>query len=300
MLQRTPKIAPALLATLLCAAVLTHAHTSVGTNAAKDAGAASALPFQPGEELVYQADFSRLLLRGIEIAEFHFVTERAPSKATPGVAADAEQTHPGLVYKGDVRAKGWFVKLFGKDFHYSQQSFIDPQTFRIQRTTKLDEQGKRVRTSEAVFDAKADRVTWTELDPNDPARPPRVVTNPLEGAAYDIISAIYFLRTRPLATGQTFDLSVSDSGETYQVPVRVGKRERLKTAVGRVSTLRVEVGLFGEHGLVNDRKGEMSIWITDDARRLPVRARLNAEIGTLDIKLKKVSGGVAAAPARRK
>ena len=35
----------------------------------------------------------------------------------------------------------------------------------------------------------------------------------------------------------------------------------------------------------------MTLWITDDARRLPVRARVNTDIGTLDITLKKISGG---------
>jgi hypothetical protein len=87
------------------------------------------------------------------------------------------------------------------------------------------------------------------------------------------------------------ELVVSDSGETFRVPVRVFERKALKTVVGRVQTLRVEIGLFGAGRLVSDRSGEMSLWITDDARRLPVRARLNADVGTLDIKLKRVSGG---------
>jgi len=30
----------------------------------------------------------------------------------------------------------------------------------------------------------------------------------------------------------------------------------------------------------------MEIWISDDARRIPVRARVNAEVGKADIKLK--------------
>jgi hypothetical protein len=291
---RTPPVLTLLLAAALCAAALAPSRAVVSVTAeAKEAGDARQLPFAPGEELFYQADFSRSLLRGIEIAEFHFVTEREPATAA------AEPAPAGFVFKGDVRAKGWFRKIFGLDFHYRQESFVDGRTLRIRRTTKLDEQGRRVRESEAVFDALADRVTWTEREPNNAAREPRVVTGPLAGADYDIISAIYCLRTRPLAVGQSFDLGVSDSGQTYRVPVKVVKRETMKTAIGRVSALRVEVGLFGERGLVSDRKGEMTIWITEDARRLPVRARLDAEVGTLDIKLKKASGLAASAPARK-
>ena len=52
--------------------------------------------------------------------------------------------------------------------------------------------------------------------------------------------------------------------------------------------MRVEPTLFGEAGVVR-RRGTLSIWITDDARRLPVKAQLKVDMGTFDISLKKVS-----------
>ena len=269
-----------------------------GSTAVKsgDSQTVKALPFQPDEELIYQADFSRLLLRGIEIAEFRFTVERglppAETRATGGAAANATaqaQQTSNLVFKGDVRAKGWFRKIFGIDFHYNHESTVAPDTLLILHTSKLDEQGKRVRVSDAVFDRATNVVTWTERNPNDPQAAPRVVRNVLDGAAHDFISAIYYLRTQPLKVGQSFELAVSDSGQTVRVPVRVLERKTMKSVAGRVPTLRVEVGLFGAGRLVGDRDGEMTLWITDDARRLPVRARLTADVGTLDIKLKKVS-----------
>lgn len=277
----------------------------------------AALPYAPGEELVYQADFSRLLLRGIEIAEMRFtfvravpdpravaVAQETSAAATPAATTPAAAPAATLVYAGEVDAKGWFRKLFGIDFHYRHESYVDPASLLVLRTTKLDEQGKRVRLSESIFDRATNLQTWTERNPNDAQAQPRVVRNVLEGAAHDFISAIYFLRTQPLKTGQTLELVVGDSGQTFRIPVRVLERKTMKTVVGKVSALRVEIGLFGAGRLVGDRKGEMSIWITDDARRLPVRAQLKADVGTLDIKLKKVSGGAVAAsagdPARAK
>jgi len=32
--------------------------------------------------------------------------------------------------------------------------------------------------------------------------------------------------------------------------------------------------------------GNLSIWFTDDARRIPVQARITSSMGTLDVKLK--------------
>jgi hypothetical protein len=275
---------------LLSAAALANVSTAA-VRAENDAPATKSLPFQLDEELIYQADFSKLMLRGIEIAEFRFTVGRqqAQTGASPADATAAALQPGNLVYKGDVRAKGWFRKLFGIDFHYNHESTVAPDSLLILHTSKLDEQGKRVRVSDAVFDRATNVVTWTERNPNDPNATPRVVRSVLDGAAHDFISAIYFLRTQPLKAGQSFELAVSDSGQTVRVPVRVGERKTFKTVIGRMPTLRVEIGLFGAGRLVNDREGEMTLWFTDDARRLPVRARLSVDVGTLDIKLKKVS-----------
>ena len=41
--------------------------------------------------------------------------------------------------------------------------------------------------------------------------------------------------------------------------------------------------------LIDREKGEFSIWITNDARRIPVRGRVKTDYGTFDIKLKSVN-----------
>lgn len=264
------------------------------------AAAATALPFEPTEELVFDAEFSKLVLRGVKIAEFKFTAARAPANAstapassinsTPNAdAAEREKAAPApLLFTGDIISRGWFRKLFGINFHYRVESVVEPDGFKILRTTKLDEQGKRVRTSEAVFDRVRNSVSWTERDPNDATRPPRIVNSPLQGATHDIITAIYFLRTQTLTPGQTFELVLSDSGRVFQIPARVlAEKKKMKSIVGKVAVVRVDVEMFGEGRLVQD-DGRMSIWFTDDARRLPVRARISSNPGTLDITLKSI------------
>ena len=287
-----------------CAAVFARTHDGKATAAkeTKSAATPKPLPFEPDEQLTYEGEFSKLLLRGINIAEFKFTVERAKpeqtlsmqasavsdSKSAPAAAAAAPPAN--LVYKADALAKGWFRKLFGIDFHYNSESVVEPATLRILANSTRDEQGKRLRTSEAVFDRTHNLLTWTQRNPHDPQAAPRVVTTPLQNASHDLISAIYFLRTQTLEPGRTFELDISDAGAVYRIPFKVGERKRMKSVVGRVQTVRVDVGIFGADRLI-DRTGEMTLWITDDARRLPVRARVNTDIGTLDITLKKVSGG---------
>jgi hypothetical protein len=248
-----------------------------------------AMPFAPSEELVYEGEFTRAILRGINIAELRFKAHRAsPSSVT--VEGEGQESAPApLVLTTDVVSKGFFTKLFGMSFKLHAESQVEPNDFYALRTTKKDEQGKRVRTSETVFDQQSKKVEFTERDPNNAGQAPRVITAVLEGPTQDIVSAIYFLRTQPLTPGQTFNIAISDSGRVYQVPATVvAEKKKMKSVLGKVEVVRVDVEVFGPGRPVEEGKGKMSIWVTNDERHVPIKARLSHDIGTLDITLKSI------------
>jgi hypothetical protein len=62
----------------------------------------------------------------------------------------------------------------------------------------------------------------------------------------------------------------------------------MKTILGRVNVLKVNPELFGPGRLIDEEKGEFSIWITDDERHIPVAGRVKTDYGTFDIKLKRI------------
>jgi Protein of unknown function (DUF3108) len=238
--------------------------------------AANRHSFARGEELFYEAEFNKALLRGADVGEFRF-------------SARPEQTAAGdpLHLVGDVVSKGFFTRLFGIRFHEHFESIVDPDQFVVLRTNKLDEQGKRVRASDAIFDHEKRKVTWTERDPNQ-NQPPRITSLDFSEPIQDLLSMIYFVRTQKLEVGKSFEIPVSDSGQVYRVPVAVVERKRIKCVLGRVSALRIEPALFGEGRMLRG-EGKISIWITEDSRHLPVWAHINLNIGTVDIKLKRVT-----------
>lgn len=270
-----------ILALLLCAL----AFASVPARELAQPVEPSALPFDTAEELVYEGEFTRALLRGINIAELRFTIKPAPASAN--VAAQDKKLAPNLHLTLEAATKGILRKLFGLNFHQRIESTVEPASFTVLQTNKIDEQGKRQRISEAIFDRNAGKVIWTERDPNNPGNPPRIVTNQMTGAVQDIASAFYYLRTQPLVPGQSFEILISDSGQIYRTPVRVTERKKMKSVLGEVWTLRVEPEIFGEGRMLRG-KGKMSIWYTDDARRVPVKAQINNELGRLDIKLKSI------------
>lgn len=235
----------------------------------------SVVPFKAGETLNYEIKVSKAILRGIGVADMTFT-----------LAEDINNKN--FVVKADAKSKGTLTKLFRFSFLQNIKSTIDSEKFRALKTVKHDEQGDRVRDSEAVFDYKQNMVTYVETDPKDLARPPRRIASAVPEEAQDMISGVYFLRTLPLAVGKTFEVAVSDSGLVYKIPVHVTAKEIQNTALGKISCFRLEPTVFGQ-GRFIETKGSMVIWITDDARRLPVRSVINANIGKIDIKIKNAT-----------
>lgn len=60
------------------------------------------------------------------------------------------------------------------------------------------------------------------------------------------MSAIYFVRTQKLKTGETLRFPVNDDGQQYEFEILVGKTEKLKTDLGKFKTIRIEPKLFGQ------------------------------------------------------
>lgn len=241
--------------------------------------------FEHGEELVYVAELSRSLLRKIDVAEFRFTShkENIPTKGE----RDTTKADYELKLTGDVTSRGFFTRLFNLHFRERIESIVDPASFTVQKTRRLDEHGKRTRISEAVYDHAKGIVSWTERDPNNPDSSPRVVSTPFIGRVQDVLSAIYYLRTQPLQVGKSFEVTISNSGRVYQVPVRVVEKRRLTTVLGRVETFQVDPLVFGEDRLIRG-EGQFSIWLVNDSKRIPAKARIKTEYGTFDITLKKV------------
>jgi len=190
-----------------------------------------------------------------------------------------------VVVKTEAISKGTLLKLFRYSFSQLYQSTIDDQ-FRIQRTTKHDVQKERVRDGDASFDYDAKRVTYIEIDPSDRNRPPRRIASEIGPMTQDMVSAIYYLRTQPLAVGKRFELRVSDSGLVYRVPVVVTGRDVQKSVIGKVNCFRLEPEIFGPGRLI-EQKGRMVVWVADDPARTPIKALIDSQYGKIEIKLKE-------------
>jgi hypothetical protein len=106
---------------------------------------------------------------------------------------------------------------------------------------------------------------------------------PLQDATLDSLSSVYYLRTLKLDTEKPIELQVF-SGRSRALKVEIQGRETLVVPAGTFQTIRVEPkstagGLMGKN---------LVLWLTDDARKIPVQLRSKLKVGTLVGKLKAI------------
>ncbi len=100
----------------------------------------------------------------------------------------------------------------------------------------------------------------------------------------DSFGSLYYVRTLPLETGQTYTMDVHSGDKIYPLVVHVLKREKAKVPAGKFNCIVVEPVLRGP-GIFVSKGKKLQVWLTDDERRLPVRMRSEVFIGHVSAEL---------------
>lgn len=108
-------------------------------------------------------------------------------------------------------------------------------------------------------------------------------TFPVAPGVHDVLSAFYFVRTRPLPDGATMIVPTHDNKKSYEMEVKVHKRERIEVPAGKFNCVLVEPILKSEG--VFKSKGSILVWLTDDERRMPVLVRTKVPVGSINVAL---------------
>jgi hypothetical protein len=146
------------------------------------------------------------------------------------------------------------------------------------------EEGKRNRETKVAFESAKASYLERDLVKNT------VVLQkdtPTPACVHEYLGGLNKLRAAKLGPGQTTEIPMSDGKKFANVKVEAQEREQVKTPVGTFSTIRHEVFMF--NGVLANRKARMFVWVTDDARRLPVQVRVRMQflIGTITLQLEK-------------
>jgi hypothetical protein len=111
-------------------------------------------------------------------------------------------------------------------------------------------------------------------------------TIPAPPLVRDILCSFYFTRTQPLEVGKDFDVDSFGDGKVYPLRVLVHRKEKIKVPAGAFRCVVVEPVIRGE-GIFN-QKGKLTIWLTDDERRIPVLMKSKVLVGSIDVRLREI------------
>ncbi|MEO8051559.1 MAG: DUF3108 domain-containing protein, partial [Acidobacteriota bacterium] len=148
-------------------------------------------------------------------------------------------------------------------------------------------EGKRHHQTTVKFDRNQNRASWVERDMLDNSKVLRRAQVDIPHCVHDVLGGLLNLRGSTLEPGQSTLAPMSDGRRSAQVKVEAQEREDVTTPAGTFKTIRYEANLM--NGVIYQRKGRAFIWISDDARRMPVqiRLRLAFPIGTVTLQLQK-------------
>ncbi len=104
----------------------------------------------------------------------------------------------------------------------------------------------------------------------------------------NVIDAFYLTRLNPPSKNKPFSIPVFDSAKRYNVTVKLLKRDRLKAPWGKwVDCLVIQPELKTEG--VFTSVGIIKIWLTNDARRIPLKITAKLKIGRIVVRLTEYS-----------
>jgi len=137
----------------------------------------------------------------------------------------------------------------------------------------LFKEGTRVRDREITFNPSTKTAHFFDRIKNEHQN------IPLETDTFDIYSSFYYVRHQRLEPGRSVYINVLDSKKLHRIEVRVLRRERIKVPAGEFNTIVIEP-LVKPVGVFEGKRGAY-IWLSDDSRRIPVKAQTKVTVGSV-------------------
>jgi hypothetical protein len=223
--------------------------------AAAAAACPGAPPLAAGESLTYELSWAGIPAGRATLA-VEGRTEVKGRLAVRLVATSASNRFVDAFYKVRLRA----------------ESLLDCAGRYSHRFEHRAHEGRRRRERVYVFDVDAQEVVREQA-----GEPPQRF--PLAAPAHDPFTTLYEVRARPLEVGTPVRLEVFEGKRRWDVEVQVLRRERVTVPAGTFDAVVIKPVLRFEGVFVH--KGDMVLWLTDDARRMPVRMESEVKIGSV-------------------
>ena len=226
-------------------------------------------PFYPGEEMEYAVQYGVLPAGTLDIG----IRELDTLNGRPA-------------YHIVFRAESNRAISTIYDISSVEESWFDAREFYSLRYTRESTENDKTRTKEYVFDQR--RQVRIEPDGDESPASPRAV---------DQVAMFYYVRLLPLEPGAEFVLRNQADPDDNPLTIEVLKQERIRVPAGSFDTYVLDLDVTTDGGLFK-KGGENRIWVTTDARHVPVKISSRIGPGSFEAELVDYARGAPVTSAR--
>lgn len=165
------------------------------------------------------------------------------------------------------------------------RSVVDKETLRPYFLRKINHEGGYHASTLISFDWLNKRASLSDTVFKEPGIVKRSTDTVvvLDGEYHNILSSLYKLRTMELIPGKSQNLLAVSGKKKYTLKVICHRRETVTVPAGTFTALVVEPVLQGDG--IFQAKGSLTIWLTDDYRRIPVLMKSKIAVGSIKAEL---------------
>jgi hypothetical protein len=177
----------------------------------------------------------------------------------------------------------WFFKVNDRYESFIDRGAIVPWMF----IRQIDEGGYTIK-EDVVFDPFKKTAT---ADAVRNYKPPSKGTFTVPENIQDMVSAAYYARTLDFSNvtdGQIFPIRAFIDNEVFDMNIKFIGRETISTRKGEFRCLKFRPLL--QEGRIFKEKEDMTVWVSDDKNKIPIRAQTNILVGSIKMDLVDFSG----------
>jgi hypothetical protein len=224
--------------------------------------------FQDGEWLKFRMSYSNFLNAGYSTIEVKDTTNK--NKEAFHITGIGKTT--GLI--------GLFFKV--RD---NYQSFMYKESLKPYRFIRKINEGGHTKDKEILFDYDNQEATVKNYKYNT------IKKYPISSNIQDMLSTLYFLRNQKIDTmkiGDEIEMELFFDQEITTFKLRFLGKEIIKTKFGKVKTLKFRP--LVQAGRVFKEQESVTVWISNDKNKIPLRIKASLAIGSLRADLDAFKG----------
>ncbi len=186
--------------------------------------------------------------------------------------------------KGRGKSTGLLSLFFKVDDDY--QTFINKKTNEPLKFIRKIDEGGHTKDIQINFDHEQKRAYV-----NDRKHHSETI-HKIRTGTQDMMSAFYYLRnnvdSKSLINGQEFKINMFFDNENFDFKLKFLGREFVETKFGKVASLKFRP--YVQSGRVFKEKESLTVWISDDKNKIPLRLQADLAVGSIKADLEAYKG----------